>query len=370
MNNWLKILIPAAALLILASLFWIQRPIPVRVAIAETGTAVDAVAGTVKVLATMDVTVKSEHHGKVIEVPGYIGTAVDAGDVVARLNTARLENEKHQLQTRLEAARERAALPLPVTFDIQGRERSVAAIRARFEQNRAAEAELRNEERELEKLINYRELEQINLQEQEEIMRLQLEWLVRQIDEMHLRTPISGKVVEQFVFDGDFVHSGSSIVRIVTEDRFLELTLSEEDVAGVEPGQRVVSRLASFPHREFVGQVETLATTADSETKTRLITVSLDTDDEALVTGLTGEAYLVKEERTGNVLIPRRALIGREVYVVRNGRIAVVPVTPGFLSLNRAEILEGLEPGDMVITDGQSDLRAGDRVQPELRDRR
>lgn len=363
MMNWFKFLVIPVALFVGAYFFLTQRQTEVMVATAQTGTAVDAVAGTVKLLASVDITLKTEHAGRVTELPGELGSFLKKGDTVARLNTARYENERQQLLTRLNAARERAELPLPVEFDIRGRETAVETLELRVRQNLASAAELRNEQRELEKLINYRELERIQREEQLALMEQQLRWLDTQIEELHIRAPIDGKVVEQFVFTDDFIHPGASVVRLVTDERFLEMTLSEENAAGVRAGQSVVSSLASFPWQEFRGEVTSLSATADANTKTRTVTVTLDETAEELVPGLTGEAYLIKEEREGNVIIPRRALIGREVYVVRQGRVAIVPVTPGFLSLNRAEIVEGIAPGDLVITEGHSDLRAGDRIR-------
>lgn len=361
--NWLKYLVIPVLLILGIFYFFAQCQTEVVVATAQTGQAVNAVAGTVKLLASVDITLKTEHAGRVTELPGYLGQSLNKGDTVARLNTARYENERRQLLTRLEAARERAELPLPVEFDIRGRAASVEAMELRMQQNRASEADLRNEQRELDKLINYRELELIQRQEHLALMEQQLRWLDTQIEELHIRAPIDGKVVEQFVFADDYIHPGASVVRMVTEDRYLEMTLSEENAAGVTTGQTVVTSLASFPWQEFRGEVTSLSATANADTKTRTITVTLAETAEDLVPGLTGEAYLIKEEREGNVIIPRRALMGREVYVARQGRVAIVPVTPGFLSLNRAEIVEGIEPGDQVITEGHSDLRAGDRIR-------
>jgi len=91
--------------------------------------------------------------------------------------------------------------------------------------------------------------------------------------------------------------------------------------------------------------------------------VSVEADPATLVPGLTGEGYLIKAQREDVVLIPRRALIGHRVYVVNDGVVEMRDVRPGFLSLNRAEIVEGIEPGDLVVLEGQDRLRPGQSVK-------
>src|SRR5690606_5611826 len=109
-----------------------------------------------------------------------------------------------------------------------------------------------------------------------------------------------------------------NVVRVLAEGRYVEMELSEEDFGGVERGQPVTLRLASFPNREFLGKVDSLAPTADAQTKTRRLIVTVDADSDILVPGLTGEGYLIKAQRDDAVRVPRRALVGNRVYVVKD----------------------------------------------------
>ncbi len=93
-----------------------------------------------------------------------------------------------------------------------------------------------------------------------------------------------------------------------------------------------------------------------------MLTVDVDAAREVLVPGLTGEGYLIKNQRENAVRVPRRALVGNRVYVVENGKIDVRTVQAGFLSLNLAEILEGVEAGEQVVLEGQDLLRDGQSV--------
>ncbi|HPK49777.1 MAG TPA: efflux RND transporter periplasmic adaptor subunit, partial [Opitutaceae bacterium] len=78
---------------------------------------------------------------------------------------------------------------------------------------------------------------------------------------------------------------------------------------------------------------------------------------------ITGEVTVTVDERPSDTIIPRRALFGRNVYVVRDGRVRLQPVTVGFVSLTAVEVLTGLSKGDYVIIDKIDQFRDGDRVR-------
>ena len=78
MNRWLKIGIPVVLVIILAWLFSRQLTVSVLVAPAGTGTAVNAVTGTVEVLAYIDINVKAQNRGTIVRnpvQPGQVGTS-------------------------------------------------------------------------------------------------------------------------------------------------------------------------------------------------------------------------------------------------------------------------------------------------------
>jgi HlyD family secretion protein len=52
------------------------------------------------------------------------------------------------------------------------------------------------------------------------------------------------------------------------------------------------------------------------------------------------------------------------VLVVRDGRVERVAVTLGLRGDDRIEIAQGLEPGALVVTEGQAGLVPGQRARP------
>jgi HlyD family secretion protein len=91
--------------------------------------------------------------------------------------------------------------------------------------------------------------------------------------------------------------------------------------------------------------------------------------------GLTlGLAYRVRvriytQEKTDVLKIPRTALFRGtdsqwQVFSVKNGSAALVPVTLGIVNAEEAEIREGLKAGETLIVAPPKGLRNGDQVNP------
>lgn len=140
--------------------------------------------------------------------------------------------------------------------------------------------------------------------------------------------------------------------------------MNESNFAGIEIGQPARIRFLTYGDRIYRGEVSRVLPNADPETQQYSIYLELDEGQEdILLPGLTGEVSIIKNRRENTLLVPRRALFGNFVFLVENGEVELRRVRPGFLGLNKAEVLEGLEEGDMVISDEIDRFRDGDTVQ-------
>jgi RND family efflux transporter MFP subunit len=366
MNPWLKFGIPVVVVFILVVVFNRQLTVTVPVAEATTGTAVNAVTGTVEVLAYVDIRVKAQSRGTITENKVQAGALVEADQVIALQDSEELDLRIEQARIRLEAADARTGLESTHRIDLESIDEELKGVTLAVDLKQAPLSKLENLQRERRKREVLWKLEDIQESENLRLLQNQLEQLLLQKDYMTTKAPFAGTIAEVNAFKGDLVNGGQNLVRLVSHGRSVLMELTEEDYFGVKDGQPVTLRLASYPDRTFEGTVKRLEDVANSKNKTRNVFVEVDAADTVLVPGLTGEGYLVKDERTNAILIPRRALIGNMVFVVSGGKVDVRRVKPGFLGLKQAEILEGIEVGDLVILEDQNLLKPGDRVEASL----
>jgi multidrug efflux pump subunit AcrA (membrane-fusion protein) len=79
---------------------------------------------------------------------------------------------------------------------------------------------------------------------------------------------------------------------------------------------------------------------------------------------MTGELNIIIGEHTNTLTIPSRAIRkGNEVLAIVNGRVQELTVEVGFHTLERSEILSGLQEGMAVILSNQDLYKPGVHVR-------
>lgn len=101
----------------------------------------------------------------------------------------------------------------------------------------------------------------------------------------------------------------------------------------------------------------------DAETRNLRVRALVESKTSGLVPGTFTNVILRLNENPNAILIPTQALIPREqtksVIVARNGMAHITEVKTGIRKPSEIEILEGLQPGDTLITSGILFLKEG-----------
>jgi RND family efflux transporter MFP subunit len=215
----------------------------------------------------------------------------------------------------------------------------------------------------LEQLV---ELDTIDLKLQQANLAASIEQKQNQLEKMTLTSPIAGIVSRVNSFAGDLIGGGAQIAEIISLTRIVEAKISEENFARVRVDQDATVRLAGYGDQKFDARVAKLLPTADAETQRYVVQLEVKIEDTSkLVPGLTGEALITVNERPNALLVPRPALIGGKVFVVKDGVAHLREVKVGYTGLNDAEILEGVDEGDLVVVDNLDMMRDGRHVRAQ-----
>jgi membrane fusion protein (multidrug efflux system) len=111
----------------------------------------------------------------------------------------------------------------------------------------------------------------------------------------------------------------------------------------------------------------------DGQSGTVRVVVDLP-PDSGLRPGMFADVKLVLDAHADVVVVPKKALVYEDetphVFIVQDGKAVRTPVRLGYQDAGRAEVVEGLDAGDMVVLVGQSTLKDGSPVQPETEDGR
>lgn len=119
--------------------------------------------------------------------------------------------------------------------------------------------------------------------------------------------------------------------------------------------------------RQFSGKVYAVDPKIDIATRTVKAKATAPNDDRMLIPGAFAKIELILERNEKAVLVPTEAIVpvmdGEEVYVLKNGKAASVPVKTGVRLEESIEVEEGLATGDSVIITGIPYLRDGSPVK-------
>lgn len=175
--------------------------------------------------------------------------------------------------------------------------------------------------------------------------------------------PRAGIVLRQDGEVGEIADIGQILFR-VGDPRPLQVTadVAEEDIPRVRIGQKVLLRTDAFRDRPLEGTVREITPMGDTATKTFRIRIALP-DDTPLHFGMSVEANIVAREAPGVLLVPNEALVGGAVFTPRGGRLVRRPVTTGIRGTRQTEIVSGVGEGEAIAVPAEARWRGGERVR-------
>ena len=199
-------------------------------------------------------------------------------------------------------------------------------------------------------------------------------------DYSKITAPFSGVVTQRFANLGTLVQAGTNsstqampLVRLSQDDLFrLVIPVPESYVRYIRIGDPVQVSVPSL-NRTFPGKVTRFSVDVKEDTRTMHTEVDVPNPSHVLIPGLYAEATITLENKSAALAVPLQAVdhAGDQtsVYIVNpSGKIEVRRVALGIQTATSAEVLSGLEEGEMVIVSDHSGLKAGQEARPKVID--
>ena len=187
------------------------------------------------------------------------------------------------------------------------------------------------------------------------------------LDKTVIRAPFDGTVGLRQVSPGAYVKIGDDIANLESLGSMkLDFRVPETYLARLQAGQTLAVRVDAWPDQFFEGAIYAIEPGVDEETRTVLLRARLPNKGNKLRPGLFARVSLVLERRENALMAPEQAIVpvGQKTFVYRvvDGKAAMTPVTLGLRRPGQVEILEGVNAGDQIVTDGQLKIRDGAAV--------
>jgi Cu(I)/Ag(I) efflux system membrane fusion protein len=162
-------------------------------------------------------------------------------------------------------------------------------------------------------------------------------------------------------------------VTLVPPSLELVVNIEESQLGQVTEGQTVQLQVPAFPNVMFSGTVKSISPTLDSKSRTAAVRIVPQDGAGRLRSGMFARLSIVTAEKQNALLVPKVALLtasaGSQALVVAidpSGRVHRQPVKVGLQNDQLAEIMSGIDDGQLVAISSLNDLADGDIVSPVI----
>ena len=200
-----------------------------------------------------------------------------------------------------------------------------------------------------------------------------------------MTSPVDGVVLDRKITNERYLAAGETLLEIGRlQDLKVEADVLSVEVVDVEEGGAVEiygPAIGESPAHGTVKRIYPAGFTKISslgvEQQQVKVIVAFDAEDlerlrkdRHLGVGYRVRVRMITAAQSQTLLVPRSALFrgtggAWQLYVVRNGEADLAEVDIGILNDEHAEIVSGLQPGDLVIRAPESSLAPGQRVKAE-----
>lgn len=192
------------------------------------------------------------------------------------------------------------------------------------------------------------------------------------LNKMLLKAPFAGVVGKTKVNPGDYVTVGQGVVTLTDIKHLrIEYNVPEKYLPLLKGGQEVKITTATYPEKIFVGNLLFISPTINTDNRSISLYAEIANENNLLAAGMFVDVAqsLGTEEQV--LMIPARSLVpildGEEVYKIVNGKAFATSIVIGKRIGESVQVIEGLSPGDMIITDGQLKVRNGAPVTVKVK---
>src|SRR5215472_15471792 len=361
----------AGILVVFALAYFFLMPVA-EVATVQRGTAISAVYGTVRIEPAFVVRVRAQNDGFIRLAEsfsagrGAIGKGVQRNELLATIADEETSRQLKQARTDLQAAIDRAAVPLPSSELLKAAEDNLQRLEKVVSSGNVPAVEYQKSKSEVNRLRGVVETERIerdrNLKSLEETTKK----LETEMKNAEVRSPIDGILTNVQTIDGELVANGNELFTVSSRKTYVRGEVNEEDVGEVKPGMKAKVQLYAYRTRTFTGRVTSIQPAADPTTQRYTVVLEMENPPDNMMVGMTGEMNIITGVHENALLVPTRALLVDQALVVNGGIVQRRTVNVGFRTLDFSEALSGLADGDRVIVSDQDKFRSGQPVRQRI----
>jgi RND family efflux transporter MFP subunit len=317
----------------------------VKTAKVERGTIEEIVMATGSLAAQDRAVLSVKAPGRLEEILVDIGSKVDQGAVLARIEKNDYALKKQQAEAALKEAK----------AVLQEAERNLARITKLQAQGIVPEAETETLQSAHQVAVTRVDQRQAEVNQAEQSLL-----------DTEIKAPFAGVVEMRQANLGEYLNTAAPILTLVRIDPIrLKLEVAETDSASIRPGQTVRLHAETTNAPVALGQLVRLSPVISAVNRMLQVEADLENKEGLLRPGSYVEADIVVDPKKQALTIPSSALFTfaglEKVVVVEQGKAKEVAVRTGRRSQGKIEILSGLKEGQIVVLE-PGNIKTGEEL--------
>jgi RND family efflux transporter, MFP subunit len=399
------------ALLIIAGVFAASAlPLNGKVLTVHSGEFSKGFTEEAQVLSLKEASLFNPVDGKIKALHVENGDYVSKGQLLVELETQDIQNQIDVLKAQLislEGQRLQAAYRAPQTAliqqqnllieqaekDLLTQEQALERSKALYEAGALPLVEYEEAQRQADKARSFLEQQKVaiqvleeqqipvpgtelNFSGQKQALNAQISQLEDKIQRTKLTAPQDGIIKDLTVKAGMVVPSGQLLLTIAqTQGYKLESYVLASDALDIKPGSSVnILQATSSGELLLTGKIKSIAPSASERISSlglkenRVEVTLLLESNTPVILGSSMDVQFITHQETDCLLVPKTALFpyqgGQALWLVRDGKAIVQPVTKGLENDKETIIEKGLRDGEQVLLDPElPGLKEGKRIK-------
>ena len=311
-----------------------RLPININAIVIKHQTLTDNFTPTATTIPDEEVDLSFESSGKIVNIYFTEGTHVKKDELLAKINDKPLQAELKKLEAQIPLAKDRV-----------------------FRQGTLLQKDA----------VSQEAYEQVTT-EYEKLMA-DIDLVKARILQTELRAPFDGIIGLRQVSEGAYATPATIIANLTKISPLkIEFSVNERYVSDVSNGTDIIFYLESSNGilQKHFATVYAVETKVALETRTLTARALYPNTNEAILPGRLLSVEIIRREIKDALTVPSEAIIpemGKSiVYLYKNGEARSAEIITGLRTEREVQILEGLHPGDTVITTGVMQLRNNMKV--------
>lgn len=195
----------------------------------------------------------------------------------------------------------------------------------------------------------------------------QVEAAQKAVNDTYVRAPISGYVSDRVADVGEYISPNTPNSKIATIVRTsvlrLRIDIPEQSIGKIATGQNISLQVSAYPDRNFAGTVVRMSPSVNATARTMIVEAEVPNTEGLLKPGQFATVRVTQSKPEPAVMVPVSAVrtegdVSR-VFVIKDGAAYEQIVQLGLLENDMIQVKQGVVEGDTLATSNLNALSDG-----------